>query len=289
MTIPQTGGPEWASGQATPWVTVNEQARRVAGLARFAIVVDQDLNSPPGSCADGATYIIGPSPTGLWAGRPGDIAMAVGVDASNGWYFIDVEEGVFAWVQDESALYRVNASSSPSTWTPYNPGGAIALADLSDVTTDGVADGDVLTYDADSPSGYKMLPPAGVSITLATTITQSGTPATTSVGYLGSPQISDSDDYTFVLSDAGKHYYHPASSSPDHTLTIPANASVAFPIGTVLAGVNEDGAGDLTIAITSDTLRWTDQVGSRTVAENGTFSLLKVASTVWRLTGDGIT
>lgn len=113
------------------------------------------------------------------------------------------------------------------------------------------------------------------------------TPAVTSVGYLGSPQMSDQDDYTLVITDAGKHYYH-VSGTP-HTLTIPANASVAFPIGTVIGIVNENGGGAVTISITSDTLRWGSSTGSRTLAANGTATLLKVASTVWRLTGDGIT
>lgn len=125
------------------------------------------------------------------------------------------------------------------------------------------------------------------ALTQATTVTQSGTPVATSVGYLGSPQMSDQDDYTLVLNDAGGHYYH-VSATP-HTLTIPANASVAFPIGTVIAIVNENGAGALTLAITTDTLRWGSSTGSRTIAANGTATLLKVTATVWRLTGDGIT
>lgn len=118
-------------------------------------------------------------------------------------------------------------------------------------------------------------------------VTPAATPATNEVGYLGAPQMSDQDDYTLVMSDAGKHYYH-VSATP-HTLTIPANASVAFPIGTVIAIVNENGAGAITLAITSDTLRWGSSTGSRTIAADGTASLIKVTSTVWRLTGDGIT
>lgn len=130
-------------------------------------------------------------------------------------------------------------------------------------------------------------PTVSTALTQAVTVAQSGTPAATSVGYLGSPQMSDQDDYTLVLNDAGGHYYH-VSATP-HTLTIPANASVAFPIGTVIAIVNENGAGNLTLAITTDTLRWGSSTGSRTIAADGTATLLKVTSTVWRLTGDGIT
>jgi len=115
------------------------------------------------------------------------------------------------------------------------------------------------------------------------------TPTTTSVGYLGAPQNSQSADYTLVLTDSGKHIYHPDADVTGRTWTIPANASVAFPIGTVIVLQNGNGAGAITLAITSDTLRWTSSTGSRTIAANGTATLLKVTSTVWRLTGDSIT
>lgn len=104
---------------------------------------------------------------------------------------------------------------------------------------------------------------------------------------LNSPQMADQDDYTLVLADAGRHYYH-VSATP-HTLTIPANASVAFPIGTVINIENENGAGNITLAITSDTLRWGSSTGSRTIAANGGGSIMKVTATVWRLRGEGIT
>lgn len=120
-------------------------------------------------------------------------------------------------------------------------------------------------------------------------ITPAAAPSATAVGYLGAPQNIglDSGNVTLALTDSGKHVYH--SDANTRTLTIPANGSVAFQIGTVIVGVNENAAGVLTIAITTDTLRWGSSTGSRTVAANGTFSLLKVAATVWRLTGDGIT
>ena len=103
------------------------------------------------------------------------------------------------------------------------------------------------------------------------------------------PQNSQSANYTLVIGDAGKHIYHPAADTTPRTFTIPANASVAFPIGTVIGIVNENAAGAITLAITTDTLRWGSSTGSRTIAANGTATLLKVTSTQWRLTGDGIT
>lgn len=120
-------------------------------------------------------------------------------------------------------------------------------------------------------------------------MTPAATPSTTAVGYLGAPQRSISAADTFVMSDAGKHLYHPAADTTARAWTIPANASVAYPISTVIVIVNENAAGVITLAITSDTLRWGSSTGSRTLAANSTATLLKVTSTLWRLTGDGIT
>lgn len=142
-----------------------------------------------------------------------------------------------------------------------------------------------LTGDVTAAAGSNATTVANMNVTA--TLTATGTPPTNAVGYLGSPQIADQDDYTLVMADAGKHYYH--VNAVAHTLTIPANASVAFPIGTVIAVLNESGGGNVSIAITSDTLRWGSSTGTRTLAANGTATLLKVTSTVWRLTGDGIT
>lgn len=144
----------------------------------------------------------------------------------------------------------------------------------------GTSGGNVpLMNGANSWSGLQTLS-AGADLTIAST------PSTTAVGYLGAPQNPISGNYTTVMSDAGKSFYH--TSGTAHDLTIAANASVAYPIGTVFAGVNENGAGILSLKINSDTLRWGSSTGTRSIAANGTFSVLKVTATVWRLTGDGI-
>lgn len=155
MTTPKVSAPEWASGQASPDATMNEMGRRIEAGAGFYIVVDKDLTTPPGSCADGATYIVAGG-GGAWAGHIGDLAISVGVDAVSGWYFRDPEEGVFAWVQDEDVLYRATTATSPATWTTYSASpGSIALDDLSDVDTISASHGDALIYDTNSPTGWK--------------------------------------------------------------------------------------------------------------------------------------
>lgn len=110
-------------------------------------------------------------------------------------------------------------------------------------------------------------------------------------GYLEIPQNSQSANYTFVLGDAGKHIYHPSADTTARTFTIPANASVAYPIGTAITICNDSSAGVLTLAITTDTLVWlpTGTTGSRTLAANGQATILKVTATRWQITGVGLT
>lgn len=105
------------------------------------------------------------------------------------------------------------------------------------------------------------------------------------------PQNSQSSAYTLVLTDAGKHILHPSADTTPRTFTIPANASVAFPIGTAVTFVNQDGAGDITIAITSDTMRLAGAgtTGSRTLTENGIATALKITGTEWIISGSGLT
>lgn len=104
-------------------------------------------------------------------------------------------------------------------------------------------------------------------------------------------QNSQSGAYTLVLSDAGKHILHPSADTTPRTFTIPANGSVAFPVGTAITFVNQDSAGSLTIAITTDTMRLagTGSTGSRTLAANGVATALKLTSTEWIISGTGIT
>jgi hypothetical protein len=101
----------------------------------------------------------------------------------------------------------------------------------------------------------------------------------------GTARNAQNADYTLTAFDAGKLIYH--SSSFTHTWTIPANASVAFPLGTEITLSNE-GSGAVTVAITSDTLRWQSSTGSRTLAQNGLAKITKLSDTVWRITGEGI-
>jgi len=105
------------------------------------------------------------------------------------------------------------------------------------------------------------------------------------------PQNSQSANYTLVLDDAGKHLLHPSADTTGRTFTIPANASVAFEVGTVVTFVNQNGAGVITIAITTDTMRLagSGSTGSRSLAANGIATALKITATEWIISGTGLT
>ena len=114
---------------------------------------------------------------------------------------------------------------------------------------------------------------------------------TDAVGYRTIPQNSKSAAYTTVAADSGKHILHPSADTTARTFTIPANSSVAYPLGTALTFVNQNAAGVLTIAITTDTMRLAGAgtTGSRTLAANGVATAIKLTSTEWIISGVGLT
>ena len=124
---------------------------------------------------------------------------------------------------------------------------------------------------------------SGAPITgFSATATTSSTAA--SLGYMGTPINTQASTYTLVIGDAGKTIYAGGN------LTIPANGGVAFPIGTI---INIIASAGITVAITTDTLQWGGQAssttGTRTIAQYGMASLVKVAATTWYISGAGVT
>lgn len=127
--------------------------------------------------------------------------------------------------------------------------------------------------------------------TITDIINQVTNPQAYSVGYLGIPQNSQSADYTTVLTDSGKHIYHPSADTNARTWTIDSNANVAYPIGTAITFVNDTLGGVITIAITDDTLTLAGAgtTGSRTLVASGIATATKLTSTSWMISGSGIT
>lgn len=113
---------------------------------------------------------------------------------------------------------------------------------------------------------------------------------TNAVGFRSIPQNSQSANYTLVLADAGKHIYHPASDANARTFTIPANSSVAYPVGTAITFINRTSQ-VVSIAITTDTMYLSSAgtTGTRSLAQWGSATAVKITSTEWLISGSGLT
>ena len=103
------------------------------------------------------------------------------------------------------------------------------------------------------------------------------------------PQNSQSGNYTLAFSDIGEHIYHPVGAGAA-IYTIPANASVPFEIGTAFTFINMSTTAP-TIAITSDILylAGTGTTGTRTLAQFGVATAIKMTATTWIISGSGLT
>ena len=90
------------------------------------------------------------------------------------------------------------------------------------------------------------------------------------VGFINIPINSQSAAYTLVLSDAGKAIFHPSTDANARTFTIPANSSVAFPVGTAVSFINMTSQ-VVSIAITTDTMYLSSAgtTGTRSLAQYG--------------------
>lgn len=121
----------------------------------------------------------------------------------------------------------------------------------------------------------------------ATPAAPSNTSSADGVGYVGMPQVlNPTSPYTISASDAGKHIY---MTTTGRTITIPANSSVPLEIGTTITIINAASV-TTTISITTDTmiLSYIGSTGTRTLRPFGVATLIKIASTTWMISGNGV-
>lgn len=186
-------------------------------------------------------------------------------------------------VTASTGTVAVVLSTSPTLVTPVL--GVASATSVNKLTITTPASGSTLTIaDGKTLTANNSLTLVGTDST-----TMTFPPASASVGYLNIPQNSQSTDYTAVAADSGKHIFHPSTDTNARTFTIPANASVAYTVGTAITFVNMS-VNNLTIAITSDTLylAGTGSTGSRTLAQYGMATALKMTTTTWIISGSGL-
>jgi len=182
----------------------------------------------------------------------------------------------------------------PSVSQVY-PGAGIAVSTGTAWTTSKASPTGVIVGDTDTQT----LTNKTLTSPILTT-PQLGTPAsgvlssctvdgTDSVGFRNIPINSQSATYGLLLADSGKCIYHDVGAGAA-TYTIPANGSVAYAIGTAITFVNLS-ATSISIAITTDTMYLSSAgtTGTRTLAQYGSATAIKVTSTSWLISGSGLT
>jgi hypothetical protein len=160
--------------------------------------------------------------------------------------------------------------------------GVISTASSSDITS-------LVDAASDTAAGKVELATAA-EVATGTDNTRAATPSGISNSAIFGiiPVESKTADYTLTASDQSKLIFHSGTDANNRTFTIPANASVAFPIGTVITFANR--INTVTISITSDTLVWAPSgaTGTRTLAANGIATATKLTSTLWMISGAGL-
>ena len=109
------------------------------------------------------------------------------------------------------------------------------------------------------------------------------------VGYKGLPQNQRTGAYTLALSDIGKHLYVTAGA---FAVTLPADATLNFPVGSAITFVCED-AGKTIVPASGVALvlagTGAATTGTRTLAIGAVATLIKVQANRWYISGSGVT
>ena len=250
----------WASGTNQNSIPANDNSLRNQILN--GLVISDSTTAQPGSPADGDIYILAGTHTGSqWAGFDEDDLV---IYSGGTWYAFAPSDGVVVNFADEQKQWLGGSNG----WVTMSGSGG-----SGDVVGPGSATADAIVL-FDSTTG-KLIKDSTETIASVRRI----------------PQNSQSAAYTLVLADAGKHILHPSADTTARIFTIPANSSVAYPIGTAITFVNQNAGGVITIAITTDTMRLAGPgtTGSRTLAANGVATALKLTSTEWIISGTGLT
>ena len=220
-------------------------------------------------------------------------SVACIINAASGQNGINVQGGTGG-----NATIGLSANAAAQTgFVGHVSGGALSLiaTDASSSVVLGTNNAAKLTVTSAgnatlaAPSSGITLTVNGVSGTHSAKIADSATNSY-NAGYLESPINGQATPYTAVLSDSGKTLYYSGTGAA--AFTIPSNASVPYPTGTILTFINDaTGATNMTIAITSDVMVLSPGLttGSRTLAQGGRAVAQKVSAARWMISGTGLT
>jgi len=209
-------------------------------------------------------------------GTDGTNGQALTTDGAGTLAFSSVGSGTVTTVSVVSANGLAGSVANAST-TP-----AITLS----TSITGVLKGNGTAISAATAGTDYVAPGGALGTPSSGTLSSCTVDGTNKVGYINAPQSTNT---TLALTDQGKHVYFTGGSTA--TLSVPTNASVAFPTGTTIIVVNNN-SGNLTIqnATSGVTFQLANgATGNRTVATKGMATLLYVGSDTWYVSGAGVT
>lgn len=123
-------------------------------------VIDRDLSAPPGSPANGDSYIVGASPTGAWASKANQIAVWNTVNAA--WAFYAPKEGWRCFVKDENEYVSYLDTSSWKLDQQFGFQKQVSMA-IRDYVIINIADADYTLTLEESTIGFKFIINSGTA------------------------------------------------------------------------------------------------------------------------------
>lgn len=253
ITLPNTGlVAGYLEGEAGWAASMNRNLRVLDALVNLR-VISKNQSTPPGSPTSGIAYIIGPSPSGAWAGKATQIALwMAGDDLTAAWTYVVPKSGWRAFAIDEAVMYRFDGGSWGAEGSGGG-GGAIA----------GLIGGTGITIDNTTP-GYPVINAESVEL----------------------PSIvwnARTSNYTLQITDANNAVE--MTNSSDRTIAVPANASVAFPIGCSIL-IASGGAGIVTVAGDAGVTIYSRGSDLTLAGQYSMATLVKRATNSWYFAGD---
>jgi hypothetical protein len=251
---PRLGLPYIAPQQAQKQVTYNEAIRALDVLVQ-PVVKSRTTTAPPGSPAEGDTYIVAPSATGAWAGKDGKIATFV----DGGWDFVTPANGWLVYVNDTAQI----AVCQSGAWSPLvtTGGTSIALFGINATadTTNRLAvgaDASLFTHDG---TNHRLKINKNAAANTASVLFQTGFTGHAEFGLTGD------DDFRLKVSDNGSTWFDAlAVARTSGALSVPAG-QLGFP-ATQNASSNPNTLDDY------EEGTWTPRLDGTTTTGTGTYA-----------------
>ena len=224
MTTPNLALASMDTNMLQPSVAFNAAMRDLDALVFLAIVTT--TNTPP-TTADptdlGKRWIVGTSPTGVWAGQGNKIALCVG---ANLWYFLTPKEGWTA--RDVTTDLRWEYSGS--AWAAQNFAGGAEFA--------GMITGLVMSWNSGTSltvsSGAAHIEGTGRVLAAPSTITKAGLSLSNNTTY-----------HVYLYSNAGTPDVEVVTTAPAAAYSGTARSKTGDTSRRYVGSVRSDGSGNM--------------------------------------------